>query len=377
MQKTIHRIDSIDEIANHYGFKKINIPTIHQSGEIFLHPEQKIPILKKYCASCSAKPHDAVSMLYHNKQILTNKRLQKTNTVPTKNFNFDILGVSDCIAEATIIHTAVTTLKEEGFKNVFVNINSIGDKDSITNFKDALFDYYKSKSNELHPKCRGFYKKDVFNLLLCQHKECQSLRASVPRSIYFLSNNSRKHLTKTIEYLESMNIVYNIDDLLISPNNYFSKIIFEIKRKEQQSQDEILLGRGGRYDELAEKIIKRKNISAVGVSLEFVKIKKPILKKTSQNNPKFYFIQLGLKAKLRSLPVIEQIRNSKISIQQDLHIDKYMEQLKKAEEMKVPYALILGQKEVINDTIIVKDLRQATQKIIGLNVLLDYLKQLA
>ncbi|MBU1046832.1 hypothetical protein KKH36_03585 [Patescibacteria group bacterium] len=375
MSKTINKIDRIDEIAKHYGFKKINIPSTHVNENSFLHPLQKQSILEEY-KHYYPKQGKHISMFYHNKPILINKKTK--NPISFKNFNFDILGVHDSIAEAQIIHTAITSLKEEGYKNPYVSINSLGDKDSLLNFKNNLFDFYKSRSDELHPKCKNFYKKDIIDLFLCNHRECIELRKTAPRPMYFLSDDSQRHLKKILEYLESMNIMYNIDDLLIGSDNHFSKIIFEIKHKIGRTlNEEILLGRGGRYDELAENTIRRKGVPAVGISLEFPqKRKEIILKKQTKNQPEFYFIQFGQEAKLKSLPIIEMLRTAKIKIKQDLHINKFGEQIDNAKRLGVQYTLILGHQEVIDNTIIVKDLKQVTQKVIKINKILDYLERL-
>ena len=374
MSKTIKKIDRIDEIAKHYGFKKIKIDPFYKTGNTFLHPRQKENILEKYKSSYP-RTGKHFSMIYNNKPVLVNKINKNSKSI--KSFNFDIIGVSDSIAEATIIHTAITSLKEEGYKKPFVHINSLGDKDSFINFKDNLFNFYKTRSNELHPKCQNFYKKDVFDLFLCNHRECKKLRKSAPRPIYFLSNKSQRHLKKTLEYLESMKIDYDIDDLLVSPHNHFSKIIFEIKHRINNSKEKnILLARGGRYDDLAKRVIRRRGVKAVGVSLEFPKKKRRILKRKNRKSPEFYFIQFGSEAKQKSLATIEMLRKSKLRIRQDLHIDKFAEQIARAKKLDVSYTLILGQKEILNKTIIVKDLKRASIKTVKQSKILDYLKQL-
>ncbi|MCK5285840.1 MAG: ATP phosphoribosyltransferase regulatory subunit [Candidatus Pacebacteria bacterium] len=373
MSKTINKVERTDEIAKYYGFKKTDVPSFFKLGDIFLDSSQKKNILEKHKNNYPKKGHN-ISMLYNNQAILTNKKNRGKSS--TKNFNFDILGVSDSIAEATIIHTAITSLKEEGYKNPFVNINSLGDKHSLANFRKSLFDFYKSRIDDLHPKCRNFNKKNIFNLLSCNHKECQELKKDAPRPIYFLSNDSQQHLKKTLEYLESLNIIYNIDDLLMESDNCFSNIIFEIKHKAPSPKKEIILGRGGRYDELARNILRKRNLPAVGVSLEFPSKKSLIIEKSLSNKSDFYFIQFGPSAKQKSLPIIEMLRRANLKINQDLHIDKFGEQIDKAREMKVRYILILGQKEADDGTLIIKDLKEASQKTVKLTMALNYIKQL-
>ena len=141
INKITKRFDNIDLIANHYGFEKMKTPTSHQEGDIFLNPEQKISILKQY-QNKYPKKKNKISMLYNKQPILTNKRLKNLNSRSVKNFNFDIIGTTNSVAEATIIHTAIVVLGDEGFKDVFVNINSFGNRESVSNYRNELFNYY-------------------------------------------------------------------------------------------------------------------------------------------------------------------------------------------------------------------------------------------
>ncbi len=367
-------INEVDRIAMHYGFETMKIPPVHINGQLSFRPEEKISVLNSYLSNNLHKKN-AVSLLYNNRAVLVNNRCKKKS--PTcKNFNFDIVGVPNGIAEAMVIKTAVAVLNEEGFKNISIDINSVGDKESFTLFKNELFNYYKNQIDKLHPKCRNFNKKHVFNLLTCQHKECQALKTNAPKSIYFLSESSQKHLKEVLEHLESTGITYRINDSLISTDNYFSKIIFEIKNKDGKQGDSLLLGKGGRYDELAKRIIRKKESSAVGISLEIEKILNKKMTLPDKKKPTFYFIQFGPKAKLKSLALMELLRQSGLRIQQNLYINKFSEQIEIAKQAKTPYAIILGQQEVSENTVIVKDLRKASQKIIATEDLLSYLQQL-
>jgi len=367
-------MNGIDKVAIHYGFETMKVPPVHINGQLSFRPEEKISVLNSYLSN-NLQKKNTVSMIYNNQTILTNNRCKKYSSSP-KNFSFDIVGVPNSIAEAIVIQTAVVALTEEGFKDISIDINSVGDKESFMLFKNELFSYYKDNVDELHPKCRNFNKKHIFDLLVCKHKECQSLRANAPKSIYFLSEDSQKHLKEVLEHLEAIGITYCINDSLISIDNYFSKIIFEIRSRDNKKSDKILIGKGGRYDELAKKIIRKKDSTAVGISLEIQKIQKKKENLPSSKKPKFYFIQFGPKAKLRSLTMVELLRQSGLVIQQNLYMNKFSEQIEVAKQSKIPYAIILGQKEVTEDTVIVKDLRKASQRIVSTENLLSYLKQL-
>jgi histidyl-tRNA synthetase len=103
----------------------------------------------------------------------------------------------------------------------------------------------------------------------------------------------------------------------------------------------------------------------------YKKLAPRILKK-----PKFYFIQIGLDAKLKSLNVIEILRKAHIPIMQSLSKDTLSQQLGMAEKSGAPYALIFGQKEALEGSVIVRNMTLHAQDTIKLDKLLDYIKEM-
>lgn len=373
MATNVEKISKANQIAEHYGFKKINVPyTSCRTENSFLNPLQKKHILEVFKETVP-REKDSVSRLYYDKVILNGKG----SDASYKNLNFDILGIKDSIAEAIVIHTTIATLKEAGYRNLLLNINSLGDRKDFNLFLDNLYEFYKKNTNKLHPKCQTFYKKDVLKIFSCKHPECQELKEKAPRPICFLPEKNQRHLKKTLEYLEASNISYSIDDTLLSPENHFNKIVFEIKKPAHgKIKEDLILGRGGRYDEAAQNILRRRDALAVGAILEFQPIKKEIFKNKPNNQKEVYFIQFGPDAKKKSLTVIETLRKTNLKIRQDLHINKYQDQIEKAKSLGIPYVIILGQEEAARNTLILKDLKEATQKTLSLREALYYLKNM-
>ncbi len=137
---------------------------------------------------------------------------------------------------------------------------------------------------------------------------------------------------------------------------------------------------GGRYDYLAKQVGGKKDVPAVGFSMGvdriveakwYKKLNPRILKK-----PKIYFIQLGAEAKLKSLNIIEALRKAHIPTAQSISKDSLGSQLAVAERLAIPYALIFGVKEAIENSVIVRDMSNRSQETVKLSKLVDYLKEL-
>jgi len=142
----------------------------------------------------------------------------------------------------------------------------------------------------------------------------------------------------------------------------------------------LTLAGGGRYDYLARQIGSKKDVSAVGISIGvdriiaspwYKKLTPRIMKKT-----KIYFIQLGSEAKLKSLNIIEILRKAHIPITQSLSKDSLGSQLAIAEKLNIPYALIFGVKEALDNSVIVRDMSSRSQDTVKLDKLLEYLKEI-
>jgi histidyl-tRNA synthetase len=184
-----------------------------------------------------------------------------------------------------------------------------------------------------------------------------------------------------LEYLEEMNIPYNINKNLVRGLSYYTRTVFEIiEQKGAEDSTPLTLAGGGRYDYLARQMGSKKDVPSVGFSIGvdrivesswYKKLAPRIMKK-----PKIYFIQLGTEAKLKSLNIIEILRKAHIPIAQSLSKDSLGSQLAIAEKLAIPYAIIFGVKEALDNSAIVRDMSNRSQDTVKLSKLLEYLKEI-
>lgn len=308
---------------------------------------------------------------------------------PRLHFGLTILGIHKGIAEALILKVAQTILDENDLKEQCIYINSIGDKDSALKFTRELSLSLRKNINTLQAQGRQALKKNIFAAVkyLQEHpcSEHKQILANIPKSMAFLSNTSRGHFTEVLEYLEATEMMYEIDDNLIENKNYYKETLFEIRSTDNADSaatnnvSSIKLAKGGRCDGIARKIL-RTNVSAVGI-LFVCNWKKRVLRsplpKRKGRRPKYYLVQLGAKAKLQSLKMLEMLRKANIPVHQSLNEDTLGDQLQIAAELKVPYTLIIGQKEVIDNTVIVRKMDNQAQETVALDILPEYLKNMA
>ncbi len=389
-------LDKIGEIAVYYGFsphvspsiKKIDIDNAKtfldgdyiddedENGKRFpLHVEEKIALLRMYQENSFYTLPQPV-LLYFKDPF---KGSLKKSSQFSRYCDLEIIGNSRSIAEATLIQTAKTILAEEGYKNIGVEINSIGDRDSMARFTRDLTNYYRKHVNDMHAECRQLLKKDAFELLGCQNDKCKKINETAPRSMDFLSESSRCHFQEVLEYLEALNISYKINNHLLGNKKYCSETVFAITDQDhdKKSKKNRVLAIGMRYDGLSKKIGMKREVQGVGISL-LVDSGAPDLRKDvkKMKRPFASFVQLGFESKLLSLGVIESLREVKIPLYLSLAKDRLGAQVSIVEKYRIPYSIIMGKKEAMDKTVIVRNTDTHAQDIVPLDELPTYMKKL-
>jgi histidyl-tRNA synthetase len=279
-------------------------------------------------------------------------------------YSLDILGTSKPMAEAILIQASLSILGDIGEKDLHVEINSIGDKESLARFSKEITAYYRKHLADLPITCRPLVKKDVFSLLGCNHEKCKELAEGCPKAINFLSERSRTHFKELLEYLETLEIPYKIDNSLVANRDYCTETIFEIRREDKDSHPVAI---GIRYDTLAKKLGQRKDVAAVSVSLALSSRRVPQSKKIKKSsiekivNPSICFMQLGFEAKLLSLSVLEVLRKHRIPVAHNMLRDKMANQIGLVEKTQAPVVMIMGKKEAMEKSVIIRDAETRSQ----------------
>ena len=386
-------LDKIGETSVYYGFTPMKGPTITKAdidaakdimegdniddetdkhGRLPLHAEEKIALIRSYHETEWHTMPQPV-MLYFKDAF---KGSIKKNGYH-RYADLEILGGSGSIAEATLIQTTRAMLAEEGYDATAVEINSVGDKDSIARFARELTAYYRKHINEMTPEARQMLKRDPFELLSCHDESCVEINAKAPRSMDFLSESSRRHLEEILEYCETLGIPYTINNSLIGNRKYCTETIVAIVNICEDKKAQRLLAVGVRYNGLAKRLGMKRDVQGAGMSI-LIKESNPALRKnvSKVKRPIASFVQLGMESKLASLGVIEQLRQAKIPLYLCLAKDRLGAQVSANEKFHMPYTIVMGKKEAVDKTAIVRNTDTHAQSVITLEDLPKYMKKI-
>lgn len=368
-----HIKDISDWVSNQFGFTFLELSTkkINSKGEEVAERE-KIKVLKAFSQQKSKGEEDEkkARMFFYNKPALVPKKSKKRkNTI-----GLDIINVPSAIAEATVIQTAVSILEEEGYTDISIALNAIGDKESQLNFKIALTGYYREHRSQLKPFEKKKITIDPFGIYFNKSKKyLKEINELAPKAINFLSNESISHFQEVIEYIENANLDYKIDEDLIGSQLFFSKIIFKIFARGPKDKEVKEVGYGGRYDDIASVTVKNKEISAIGLVLDFKKQSKKI--KLKEEKYSLHLLRIGSTAKVKSLEVLNILRKMQVPISYKIEQEKLSEQIQTAMEEKTEYALVIGELEAKSGKILVRNMKDASQIDVKIKDLSKYAKR--
>jgi histidyl-tRNA synthetase len=283
---------------------------------------------------------------------------------------FETIGVKDPAIDAELILVAFNFYKDLGIP-VEMRVNSIGTVEERNRYKSELVNYYRTKRSYLCEDCRQRLTKNPLRLLDCKEEQCQPVKEEAPQIIDWLTEESKNYFMKVLEYLDEVGVPYVLAPFLVRGLDYYTHTVFEIFATEGENAGaQSALGAGGRYDLLVEEL-GGKPAAAAGFALGLERIVS-VLKQQGPNQsalfaekkPHVFFAQLGEEAKRRGLKIINELKGSGLRIAYNFFKTSLKTQLEAANSQGVAYVLILGQKEVQDKTIIIRDMESGVQEIV-------------
>lgn len=408
------------EVANYYGFNPIQTPHLEKvdlftttlgettdvvekqmytlktrgGDRLVLRPEGTAPVMRAYLKhGMHTRPQPV--MLQYKGSFFRHENPQFGRFREFQSFGLEMLGEENSVADATIIKVTAAILEEVGLKNFIVRINSIGDKNCRGAYRKELNSYYRRRTNNLCQDCKKRLKENPLRLLDCKEKGCQELKKDAPQMINYLCPECKNHFKEVLEILDTLNIPYMLDHYLVRGLDYYTRTVFEFfldsshwSESEAGGKNEppenpspladFAVAGGGRYDYLGETL-SNKDVPAVGMAMGadriIIALREKKLLRHREKHPKIFFIQIGAMAKRKSLLITEVFRKAGIPISQSLTKESLKSQLKIASKIEAPLVLMLGQKEALEDTIIVRDTNLGSQDIVPFSKVVEFVRK--
>ena len=393
----------IDQVMEKYNYNYIRTP-IFESSELFhrgigettdivtketydfvdrgdrhlsLRPEGTAGVCRSYIENKMYGDATQPVKVYYNGTMYRYERPQSGRDRELTQFGMEILGSDDPLSDAEIISAAVNLYKLLGLKEIKVNINSLGDSSSRNNYREALIEYFRPHIDEFCDDCKERFMKNPLRILDCKVDADNEILKNAPKTIDYLNEESKERFDKVKDYLDIMQIDYEVNPSIVRGLDYYNHTVFEIEAKVAGFGSNNVIGAGGRYNGLVKElggpetpcIGFASGIGRLVMALELEEVKLPIVD----------YVDLFL------MYVNEDEKKYAVYLAQELRMAGFIEteytgrglkgQFKQADRLNSKFIAILNSEDLNNNEIKIKNNQTKEEEIISLDVLIYYLDE--
>jgi len=390
----------IKEVLQIYGYREIRTPSFEHTelfvrgiGEttdivnkemftfqdrkgrsLTLRPEGTAPVVRAYLEHNMSRENPLVKLFYLGNMF----RCEKPQAGRYRQFNqfgLEAIGSQSPLIDAEIIQASLEIYKKIGLTDLKLVINSVGCRECRPKYLEALKEYFKDRKELLCSDCRERYDKNPLRILDCKNKQCQIEIKNSPTIFDYLCEDCREHFQKLKEFLDSIRVVYQVNPLLVRGLDYYTKTAFEIISGELGSQNAV--GGGGRYDYLVEELGGKPTPAvgfAAGIERMIATLEKQGVKIPSWEGLKVFVATVSTEDHSSALKIVKQIRENGLSAEMDF-LDKSLKaQMRLANKFNVSYVVIVGQEELKEQKVTIKNMLNGQQEKIAISKMLSYIK---
>ena len=349
---------------------------VDQGGtDLTLKPEYTASVVRSYIQN-NLNSIAPISKLYYIGDLFRRERPQKGRYRQFRQFGIEAIGSKYSEQDAEIISIAWNILSELGIQDITLNLNSIGSSETRRKYRQILIEYLKPNFDQLSESSKNRFNSNPLRILDTKNKSEIEILKKAPKITEYLSKEDEAHFNEVQQGLGDLNIPFSLDTNLVRGLDYYTRTTFEIVSNKLGAQD-ALCG-GGRYDKLVESL-GGKPTPAVGFAAGFERIllamdddKEPI----KNNIKKIYLIGLGDEVRSTMITILGRIRNAGFHIEFDPLRRSIKSQLRESNKLGASITIIIGEKEMEEQCVQIKDLSNGNQQSVPFDSIISYLKSL-
>ena len=346
--------------------------------KITLRPEGTAGVVRSFIENKMYGDPNQPVKVYYNGTMYRYERPQSGRDRELTQFGMEILGSDDPLTDAEIISAAVNVFKMLGLKEIKVNLNSLGDNESRDNYRKALVDYFKPHINELCEDCVERLEKNPLRILDCKVDAENEILKNAPKTLDYLTEESRDRFEKVQEYLEIMQIDYTINPNIVRGLDYYNHTVFEIEAKVEGFGSNNVLGGGGRYNGLVNQLDGPETpcvgfASGIGrlvKALELEKVKVPIVEDID-----LFIMYVNEEEKKYAAYLTQELRLAGFIVDTEYTGRSLKGQFKQADRLNAKYICVLNSEDLDNNEVKIKNNKTKEEEVISLDALIYYLDE--
>ena len=389
------------KVCKLYNFKEIRTP-IFESGELFhrdqndssdmvtketydfkdrgdrdmtLRPEGTAGVARAFIEN-KLYVENPVSKLFYMGPMFRYERAQRGRQRQFHQFGIEALGSSSPLMDVEVIATAVAVIKEFGLGGIKVKINSIGDEESRKAYKDVLVNYFTAYEDDLCEDCKARLHKNPLRILDCKVDHHKDYFLGAPKISAYLNEPSKAHFAAVVDGLKNLGIDYEIDENLVRGLDYYTHTVFEIEVDCAELGAQNVICAGGRYNNLIAQLGGPDTPAcglAFGMERLLFALESEGKKLTKEIQSHLFIIAMGEKAINAGSMILNKCRMGGLVTEMDYNNKSLKAQFKLADKNNALFTVIIGDNEIENGTVNIKNNEDKTQETIEIAKVYEYI----
>lgn len=292
-------------------------------------------------------------------------------------FGVEVFGSTDPILDAEVISIPVHFYQLLGLKGIKVKMNSLGDKESREAYRKALLDFFKPYIEDLCDDCKARYEKNPLRILDCKVDHDKECMKHAPKMTDYLNDSSKEHFLKVQEYLTYLEIPFEVDPNIVRGLDYYTHTVFEVEADiEGFGSNNVLCG-GGRYDHLIEQLDGPATPGvgfAMGVERLLIALELEGIQFHDEGLD-CYVVPMKEDYKKEAFSLTNALRMSGFKTDMDPMNRSLKSNFKQADYRNAHFVMILGEEEINDQFITIKDNHNKKEHKVKMDDLIDFLDE--
>lgn len=392
--------DTAVEVFADYGFSELRLPVVEKTelfsrtlGEttdivekqmytftdlsgtsLTLRPEGTAGVVRAYIEH-ALHTKAPVWRLFYRGPMFRYERPQKGRYRQFYQIGVEVLGDEGPLVDAEVVEMLSTVFDALGIDGVVFEINSLGCPECRGPFREALKGFLEGMKEELCGDCRRRMDRNPLRALDCKNTSCRELTASAPDIYDYLCDGCRAHFDGFREALDGFAISYRVNHRMVRGLDYYTRTAFEALVDSPKLGAQNTIAAGGRYDGLVKEL-GGPQTPCFGFAIGMERVALLVERERIKDKPLFYLIPLGREPEKRALKLASSMRKAGIMTLMELRSGASLKSaMKRADRLGAAYTLILGEEELKEGAVTLRNMADGTQKRVSMEKLVEEIKQ--
>lgn len=382
----------VKNVISAYGYNEVRMPIVEETNLFSRAVGEETDVVSKEMYTFEDRNGDSLTLrpegtagcvrsciqnslinrdeqrLWYMGPMFRHERPQKGRYRQFHQCGVEVFGLNGPDVDAELIMMTARLWRELGIdKHVRLELNSIGSQEDRADYRTALVAFLEQHIDVLDEDCKRRMHTNPLRVLDTKNPDIQAILGDAPRLSEYLGEESKAHFAGLCELLDAAGIEYTVNERLVRGLDYYNRTVFEWMTESLGSQGTVC--GGGRYDGLVEQL-GGKATPAVGfaMGLERLVLMMETLGNTDvRRNVDVYMVTAGEGTLMAGMKLVEQLREQVPGLRVMTHFGggNFKKQFKRADKVGAAVALVLGENEVAEKTVVLKDLAGGEQETIS------------